>query len=68
MVEISPEVETVQLDLIFDPQTSGGLVMSISPYHAETYLEALKDGGVHSAAIIGEVTSSHSTGRLRIRP
>ncbi len=67
MVEISPEVETVQLDLIFDPQTSGGLVMSISPDHAETCLEELKDGGIWPAAIIGEVTNTHPMGRLLVR-
>lgn len=68
MVETSPEVEAVQLDLVFDPQTSGGLIMSISPDHAEACVEALKDGGILSAAIIGEVTSDHPAGRLRILP
>jgi selenide,water dikinase len=68
MVEIGPEVETVQLDLIFDPQTSGGLVMSISSDHAEACLEALKDGGILSAAIIGEVIGSHDKGKLRVLP
>ena len=68
MVEISPEVESVQLDLIFDPQTSGGLVMSVSPDRARTCVAKLKDEGISSAAIIGEVTRSHSTGRLSIVP
>jgi selenide,water dikinase len=68
VVEISPEVESVQLDLIFDPQTSGGLVMSISPDRAETCLERLKGAGILSAAIIGEVTGSHSSGRINIVP
>jgi selenide,water dikinase len=68
VVEISPEVESVQLDLIFDPQTSGGLVMSISPDRAEACLEKLKGEGILSAAIIGEVTGSHSSGRINIVP
>jgi selenide,water dikinase len=65
-VEIDPGTETVLLDLIFDPQTSGGLVISIAPADAQACLEALKDQGVESAAIIGEVLGFHEKGRLRV--
>jgi selenide,water dikinase len=65
-VEIDPGTETVLLDLIFDPQTSGGLVISIAPGHADACLEELKDQGVQSAAIIGEVIVPHPTGKLRV--
>lgn len=65
-VEIEPRTETVLLDLIFDPQTSGGLVISIAPAHAQACLEALKDQGVESAAIVGEVLGPHEKGKLRV--
>jgi selenide,water dikinase len=65
-VEIDPETETVLLDLIFDPQTSGGLVISIAPGHAEACLEELKGQGVESAVIVGEVLGPHEKGRLRV--
>jgi selenide,water dikinase len=66
MVEIKPGVETVLMDLIFDPQTSGGLVISIAPGQAKACLEELKDQGVESAAIVGEVLGPHWKGKLRV--
>ena len=65
-VEIASGTETVLLDLIFDPQTSGGLVISIAPGHAQACLEELKDQGVQSAAIVGEVLGPHEKGSLRV--
>ena len=65
-VEIDPATETVLLDLIFDPQTSGGLVISIAPGHAEACLEELKGQGVESATIVGEVLGPHGKGKLRV--
>jgi len=65
-VEIDTGTETVLLDLVFDPQTSGGLIISVAPDQADACLEELKGQGVQSAAIIGEVIVSHPTGRLRV--
>jgi selenide,water dikinase len=66
MVQIKPGIETVLMDLIFDPQTSGGLVISIRPDQAEACLGELKDQGILAATIIGEVVASHPKGTLRI--
>ena len=41
-------------DLIFDPQTSGGLLVTVDPREAESALRALHDAGV-AAAEVGEV-------------
>jgi len=65
-VETKSGVETVLMNLIFDPQTSGGLVISIRTDQADACLHELKDEGVHSAAIIGEVVGPHPKGKLRI--
>ncbi len=43
-------------DLLFDPQTSGGLLISIAPESAEAALPALRHHGV-SARRIGKVTA-----------
>ncbi len=42
-------------DILFDPQTSGGLVICLSSRKAEKLLSWLREAGVEDAAIIGEV-------------
>jgi len=44
-------------DLLFDPQTSGGLLIAVGDKEAERLVAALKAKGVNSAAIVGEVVS-----------
>ena len=51
--KMSPEGE----ELLFDPQTSGGLLLSVSGTQAEELLAALKTAGVESAACVGEVVT-----------
>jgi selenide,water dikinase len=53
-------------ELLFDPQTSGGLVLSIPQNQADACLKELQDNGVESAAIIGQVVGPHPTGKLQI--
>ena len=45
------------LDLLCDPQTSGGLLMAVPPHAAETLLERLRAAG-EVATLIGEITRS----------
>ena len=42
------------LDLLFDPQTSGGLLLSVGATKADKLLNALHERGVSEAAVIGE--------------
>ncbi len=55
MVSFSPDVPLALQDILFDPQTSGGLLISIEATHAEPLLVALRDAGLETSAIIGEV-------------
>ncbi|HEU4436491.1 MAG TPA: AIR synthase-related protein, partial [candidate division Zixibacteria bacterium] len=46
------------VQLFFDPQTSGGLLISIADGKASALLEVLHKDGIKEAAIIGEVFAS----------
>lgn len=47
---------SAQLELLFDPQTSGGLLIAVDPQAARALLDRLLSSG-HRAAVIGEVVS-----------
>jgi selenide,water dikinase len=64
--ETDTEMSREQEALLFDPQTSGGLVISVAEDQADTCLKELRDNGIPSAAIIGQVVGRNPNGRLRI--
>jgi selenide,water dikinase len=53
-----------QQELLFDPQTSGGLLLAVVPSQADDLIAALKKEGVLAAARVGEVVDAD---RPRIR-
>ncbi len=53
-------------NILFDPQTSGGLLISIASADADTLLENLHRHGIEDAAIIGEVIEE-PRGRITVR-
>lgn len=57
MVEISPEIPLFMVDVLFDPQTSGGLLISVPGSEAEPLLDRMHKEGIEEAAIIGEVVA-----------
>jgi len=48
---VDPDLETI----LYDPQTSGGMLMSVDPAKAEDVLRRLRERGVETAAVIGRV-------------
>ena len=58
-------VDPILADLLFDPQTSGGLLISVAGADAPGLAAAMRDKGL-SAHIIAEVTGDADCGALKI--
>jgi len=63
MVDIAPSVDPFICDILFDPQTSGGLLICVESDSADGLVAKLKKEGVDQAAIIGKVLPEPS-GRI----
>jgi len=61
-INLSFEKEIV----LYDPQTSGGLLVSIDPQQAEKAINLLYQEGFIESKIIGEVIKSKSKERIKI--
>jgi selenide,water dikinase len=55
MVDIASSVDRTIQDILFDPQTSGGLLICLESKSADDLLIRLKNKGMDKAAMIGEV-------------
>lgn len=56
-LEIKAKISKEEEELLFDPQTSGGLLFSVPRYQAEDLIFKLKKEGVETAVQVGEVVS-----------
>ncbi len=65
-VAVDPGINDIIADIMFDPQTSGGLVYALPASQAADCLAALQDRGV-DARMIGEVIGDDTCGRVRFR-
>lgn len=54
-VELGSGIDGVARDLLTDPQTSGGLLVSCSPESVDAVLAAFREDGFGQAAVIGRV-------------
>ena len=54
------------MKILFDPQTSGGLLISLTDRLYVKLLRMLHDAGIPEAAIIGEITEEHA-GRILVK-
>jgi len=66
MVEIAEGVPQYLADILFDPQTSGGLLISVREQKATGLLDKMHKAGISEAAIIGEVVAEPK-GRIIVR-
>ena len=56
-------VTEAMMDLCFDPQTSGGLLVALAPDKAEALVRRLHEEGIRAAAVIGKVRGK-GTGKV----
>jgi selenide,water dikinase len=66
-VTVADAVDPLLRDLVFDAQTSGGLLMSLPDAMLREVLTRLEDAG-EMAAVVGEVIGAHSCGHLDLLP
>lgn len=57
MVDIGPNCLPWLVDVFFDPQTSGGLLIAMPSKEAEVLVNKMHDKGIQDAAVIGEVVT-----------
>ena len=57
MIELATEISDERLLILFDAQTSGGLLISVPRQEADMLLQRMHEEGIEEAAIIGEVVA-----------
>ncbi len=56
MILAHPDFDPILRDILFDPQTAGGLLIGCSEKEAHRMVERMKNEGIQDAAVIGFVT------------
>lgn len=65
LTRIDPGLDKAVIDLMFDPQTSGGLLITLNEKEAHAFIEKMKTNGLE-AWIIGEIHENSSSGFLQL--
>jgi len=63
MIDFAASVDRLIQDILFDPQTSGGLLICLEKERADDLVKSLREKGVNDVAVIGEVLPSQE-GRI----
>jgi selenide,water dikinase len=65
MVDMDKSISEFSQDILYDPQTSGGLLIAVPKAKAPRLLKDLHEKGVKEAVVIGEVIED-KRGRIRV--
>jgi selenide,water dikinase len=66
MVDIDNDVPAWIAAVLYDPQTSGGLLIAVAADQAEGLTKRMHEAGIDDAAIVGEFVTE-PRGRIRVR-
>jgi len=61
-VQLERELPREKEMILYDPQTSGPLVISVPPEKADLLVSKLKERGIQDASVIGDVEESPAPG------
>lgn len=61
-LEVKADLSSSQRELLFDPQTSGGLLLSVSAGQAQQLVQALRAAGVMHAKLVGMALAAPHAG------
>ena len=64
-VDLHSNVPDLLVDILYDPQTSGGLLISLPPNEAKELVATLKEEGLVHSCIVGEVVEE-PPGKIRL--
>lgn len=56
-LQIGPNADPIGVELAFDAQTSGGLLIAVDPDHAASLVEELRQRDAMAAAVVGRVVA-----------
>ncbi|HPP37503.1 MAG TPA: selenide, water dikinase SelD, partial [Thermosynergistes sp.] len=62
------EISPAEAELLFDPQTSGGLLLAVHPEGSEMILAACRTSGWHDAAAIGRLIRGDGEIAVKTQP
>lgn len=65
-ITIEASAPSAREEILFDPQTSGGLLVAVSATDVDSILAELLDANLSSASLIGQVEAATGNGHLRI--
>jgi len=57
MIDVEPSCPEWLLEILFDPQTAGGLLIALPAGDAETLVRRMREAGIGDAAVVGEFTA-----------
>ena len=65
LIEFDPSCPDWMVDILFDPQTAGGLLIALPESQAEMLVGRMRSNGIAEAAIVGEIMSKPK-GKIRV--